>query len=59
MDIVKHLNELGAQLHRYFPETDYTNDWIRYSFHALPPIHLPISEQESLIEIATSVSVKN
>ena len=29
-----------------------------YPFHALPPVHLPISEQESLIEIATSGSVK-
>ena len=57
-DIAKHLSELGAQLRRYFPETDDTNNWIRYPFHALPPVHLPISEQESLIEIATSGSVK-
>uniref|UniRef100_A0A8C7KYS0 Uncharacterized protein n=1 Tax=Oncorhynchus kisutch TaxID=8019 RepID=A0A8C7KYS0_ONCKI len=52
-DIAKHLSELGAQLRRYFPETDDTNNWIRYPFHALPPVHLPISEQESLIVIAT------
>ena len=26
------------------------NNWIRYPFHALPPVHLPISEQECLIE---------
>ena len=45
-DIAKHLSELGAQSRRYFPETDDTNDWIRYPFHALPPVHLPISEQE-------------
>ena len=38
-----------AQLRIYFPGTDD---------HALPPVHLPISEQESLIEIATSGSVK-
>jgi hypothetical protein len=54
----KHLSELGVQLCRYFPKTDDTNNWIRYAFHALPPVHLPISEQESLIEIATSSSVK-
>ena len=57
-DIEKHLSELGAQLRRYFPEMDDTNNWIRYPFHALPPVHLPISEQESLIEITTSGSVK-
>ena len=58
-DTAKHLSELGAQLHRYFPETDDTNNWIRYLFHALPPVHLTISEQDSLIEIVTSGSVKN
>ena len=57
-DIVKHLSGLCAQLHRYFPETDDTNNWIPYPFHALPPVHLPISELERLIEIATSGSVK-
>ena len=57
-DIAKHLSELGAQLRRYFPETVDTNNWIRYPFHALPSVHLPISEQESLIKIATSGSVK-
>ena len=57
-DVVKHLSELGAQLCRYFPETDDTNNWIHYPFHALHPVHLPIPEQESLIEIATSGSVK-
>ena len=57
-DIVKHLSKLGAQLRRYFPEMDDTNNCIHYPFHALPPVHLPISEQESLIEIATSGSVK-
>ena len=50
-DIVKHLSDLGAQLRRCFPETDDTNNWILHPFHALPPVHLPISEQESLIEI--------
>ena len=48
-DKAKHLCE---QLRRY------TNNWIRYPFHALPPVHLQISEQESLIKIATSGSVK-
>ena len=57
-DIAKHLSEMGAQLRRYLPETADTNNWIHYLFHALPPFHLPISEQESLIEIATSSSVK-
>jgi hypothetical protein len=57
-DIAKHLSELGAQLRRYFPKTDDTNNWICHPFHALPPVHLPISEQMSLIEIATSGSVK-
>ena len=57
-DIAKHLSELGAQLHMCFPETDNTNNWIRYPFHARPPVHLPISEQESFIEIATSGFVK-
>ena len=56
-DIAKHLSELGAQLRRYFPETDDRN-WIHYPFHALPPVHLMISEQEILTEIATSGSVK-
>jgi hypothetical protein len=37
---------------------DDTNNWILYPFLALPPVHLPISEQESLIEIATRSSVK-
>ena len=32
---------------------DDTN-WICYLYHALPPVHLLISEQEILIEIATS-----
>jgi hypothetical protein len=57
-DTAKHLSELGAQLRRYFPETDDTNNWICYPFHALRLVHLSISEQESLIEIATSGSVK-
>ena len=57
-DIDVHLSELGVKLRRYFPKTDDTNNWIRYPFHALPPVHLPISEQESLIKIATSGSVK-
>jgi hypothetical protein len=52
-DIEKHLSELGPQLRRYFPKTDHTNNWIRYLCHALPPVHLPISE------IATSSSVKS
>jgi hypothetical protein len=56
-DIVKHLSEFGEKLRRYFPKTDDTNNWIRYPFHALPPVHLPISEKESLIEIATGSSV--
>ena len=56
-DIAKHLSELGAQLRRYFPKTDETN-WIHYPFHALTPVHLPTSEQESLIEIGTSGPVK-
>jgi hypothetical protein len=55
----KHLSELGAQLHRYFPEMFDTNNWSRYPFHALPAVQLLISEQESLIEISTSGSVKN
>ena len=38
-DIAKHLSELGVQLRRYFPKTDETNNWIRYPFHALPPVH--------------------
>jgi hypothetical protein len=58
-DIAKHLSELGAQVHRYFPETDDTNTWIRFPFHAQPPVHLPISEQEKLIEIATSGLCEN
>ena len=56
-DIVKHLSELSAQLRRYFPETDYSNNRIRYPFHALPPVHLLISEQE-IIKIGTSGSVE-
>jgi hypothetical protein len=57
-NIAKNLSELAAQLRRYFPETDGTYNWIRYPVHALPAVNLPISEQESLIEIATSGSVK-
>ena len=51
MSNVKHLSELGAQLRRYFPEMDDTNNWIYFPFHALPPVHLTLSERESLIEI--------
>jgi hypothetical protein len=47
-----------VQISRYFPKTDDTNNWIHYPFHALPPVHLTISEQEILTEIATSGSVK-
>ena len=54
-DIAKHR---VSWVHNYFPKTDGTNNWIHYPFHALPPVHLPISEQESLIGIATSCSVK-
>ena len=57
-DIANLLSELGAQLRRYFPEMDDTNNWIRYPFHALPPVHLLISGQECLVEIATNGSVK-
>ena len=57
-DIAKHLSELGSQLRRYFTETVNSNNWIRYPFNAQPPVHFPISEQESLIEIANSCSVK-
>ena len=52
-DIAKHLSELCVHLRRYFPATDDTNNWIRYPVHALPPV-----QQQSLIEIATSGSVK-
>ena len=48
-DIAKHLSELGEQLRRYFPETDDTNNWIHYPFHALPPVQIP--EQERLIKL--------
>ena len=37
-DIAKHLSGLGAQLRRYFPETDDTNNWIRYPFYVLATI---------------------
>jgi hypothetical protein len=39
-DLAKHLSELDAQLHRYFPETDDTNNWIRYplSYSASSPL---------------------
>ena len=57
-EIAKHLSDLGAQLRRYFPKMDDTNNLIFYPFHSLPPVHLLISEQESPIEIATSGSVK-
>ena len=57
-DIAKHLSEKGVQLRRYFPKPDDTNNWICYPFHALPPVHLPISEQKSFNEIATSGSMK-
>ena len=42
----------------FYKVLDNTNNWINYPFHALPTVHLPISEQESLIEIATSGCVK-
>ena len=57
-DIAKQPSELGAHLRRYIPKTEDTNNWICYPFHALPPVHLPISEQESLIDIATCGSEK-
>ena len=44
---------------RYLPEMDDTNNWICYPFHSLPPVHLLISEQESVIEIATSGFCEN
>ena len=53
-DKAKHLSELGTQLCRYFSEKYDTNNWIRYPFHALPPVQLQISDHESLIGIATS-----
>ena len=56
-DITMHLSELAAQLRRYFPETDESDSWIRYPFSAVPA-SLPASEQESLIEVATSGSMK-
>ena len=45
-DIGKHRSKLGAQLCRYFPETDDANNWIHYPIHCLPPVYLPISEQD-------------
>jgi hypothetical protein len=57
-NIANHLNELGAKLPMYFPVTGDTSNWISYPFHALPPVLLPKSEQESLVKIAISVSVK-
>jgi hypothetical protein len=46
-DIVRHLSELGAHLRRYFPETNDTNNWICYPFHALPPVHLYLNKRAS------------
>lgn len=57
-DIMKHLSELAKQFRRYFPKTDNANNWIRHPFSNIPTAHLPISEQEGHIEIATSGSLK-
>jgi hypothetical protein len=48
----------GAITQVLSPKQITQNNWIRYHFHALSPVHLTISEQERLIEIATSGSVK-
>ncbi|CAI5639829.1 unnamed protein product [Oreochromis niloticus] len=53
-DCNRHLEELAAQLRRYFPETDGSNDWIRHPFTAVPTE----SDQDSPIEIATDGSLK-
>ncbi|KAI7804398.1 putative zinc finger BED domain-containing protein 5-like [Triplophysa rosa] len=57
-DIMKHLSELSSQLRKYFPETDNSNTWIRNPFSAHSTAHLPVSEQESLIEISTSGALR-
>ena len=58
-DIAKHLSELDVQLRKYFPETDDTNNWIRYPFHALPPVHLLISEEEQQAVLCKSNLIRS
>ena len=54
-NITTHLSELAAQL--YFPEADESDSWIRFPFPAVSAA-LQASEQESLIDVATSGSMK-
>ena len=54
-DISKHLSEFGAQLRRYFPEMDDTNNWIRYPFHALPPVQYQYLNKRALSKLQQAV----
>eukprot|EP00096_Caligus_rogercresseyi_P005480 TRINITY_DN2100_c0_g1_i1.p1 TRINITY_DN2100_c0_g1~~TRINITY_DN2100_c0_g1_i1.p1 ORF type:complete len:323 (+),score=-15.95 TRINITY_DN2100_c0_g1_i1:38-970(+) len=58
-DIVAHLGELAAELRRYFPDSDDESDsWIRHPFTTTAPAALSVSQQENLIDIATTGSLK-
>ncbi|XP_060768837.1 zinc finger BED domain-containing protein 5-like [Neoarius graeffei] len=56
-DITTHLCELAAELRRYFPDSDESDSWIRHPFSTVPAA-LPVSEQENLIDIASTGSMK-
>ena len=59
-DIATHLSALAAELRRYFPDSDDESDsWIRNPFtRPTAPAALSVSEQENLIDIATTGSLK-
>lgn len=56
-DITMHLNELADELRRYFPHSVESVSWIRHPF-STPPAALSVSEQENLIDIASTGSLK-
>ncbi|XP_063049261.1 zinc finger BED domain-containing protein 5-like [Engraulis encrasicolus] len=59
-DIAAHLSALAAELRRYFPDSDDESDrWIQHPFtRPTAPAALSVSEQENLIDIATTGSLK-
>ncbi|KAL2097071.1 hypothetical protein ACEWY4_006278 [Coilia grayii] len=56
-DITMHLNELADELRRFFPHSDESDSWIRHPFSTAPAA-LSVSEQENLIDIASTGSLK-
>ncbi|KAL4708047.1 hypothetical protein ACJJTC_013458 [Scirpophaga incertulas] len=58
--IVKHLKHLAEKMNSYFPKCDLQPmDWVRNPFsESIPFGHLPINEQEELIEMKMDRTLK-